>query len=114
MIAVIFELQPKDGHSEDYFSIAAALKQEVATIDGFISIERYQSISNDSKFLSLSFWRDEQAIKQWRNNFMHQSAQKSGREQIFKDYRLRVANVMRDYGLNARDEVPEGKHGDNV
>lgn len=114
MIAVIFELQPKKGRSEDYFSIAAALKEEVASIDGFISIERYQSINNESKFLSLSFWRDEQAIEQWRNNFQHKSAQNTGREEIFEDYRLRVATVMRDYGLNERDQAPQGTSGENV
>jgi heme-degrading monooxygenase HmoA len=79
----------------------------VETIDGFISVERFQSVTNPNKYLSLSFWRDEKAVKIWRNLFEHRQAQKQGRSKIFKDYRLRVSQVIRDYGMNDRDRRPE-------
>ncbi|MCH7880667.1 MAG: antibiotic biosynthesis monooxygenase [Proteobacteria bacterium] len=109
MIAVIFELEPKAGEENTYFSIAAELKPLVEKTEGLISLERFQSISNPEKFLSLSFWRDEDAVKAWRNNFEHRSAQKRGRAEIFQNYRLRVASVIRDYGLLERDQAPEDK-----
>ena len=106
MIAVIFEVWPADGRRQTYLDIAAELKPELERIDGFISIERFQSLVDDTKLLSLSFWRDEEAVKAWRNQPEHQTAQKAGRGGIFRDYRLRVAQVMRDYGMNAREQAP--------
>ncbi len=106
MIAVIFELQPKAGAGERYFEIAGQLKPLLQTIDGFISVERFQSLANPGKYLSLSFWRDEEAVKAWRNTVQHRQGQREGREAVFADYRLRVAAVLRDYGLNERDEAP--------
>ncbi|GHN00538.1 hypothetical protein WSM22_20270 [Cytophagales bacterium WSM2-2] len=104
--AVIFEVIPADGHKDDYLSIASGLKPELEKIKGFISIERFQSIYHPEKILSLSFWENEKAIQQWRNLETHRSAQLKGREYVFKDYRLRVAQVVRDYGMSDRKEAP--------
>lgn len=106
MIAVIFEVWPADGRREHYLGMAAALRDELANIDGFISVERYQSLVEPGKMLSLSFWRDEAAIAAWRARAHHRSAQAAGRGGMFADYRLRVAEVTRDYGLDRRDEAP--------
>jgi heme-degrading monooxygenase HmoA len=107
MIAVIFEVWPADSRSKQtYLDIAAELKPELEKIDGFLSIERFQSLTDDTKLLSLSFWRDEAAVKAWRNLEHHRQAQHAGRSGVFRDYRLRVASVLRDYGLNQRAEAP--------
>lgn len=106
MIAVIFELVPAPGRTQEYLDLAAELRTELDKIDGFISIERFRSIVNEDKYVSLSFWRDEAALGQWRNIEKHRGAQAKGRGGIFLDYRLRVANVVRDYGLNEREEAP--------
>ena len=95
MIAVIFEVWPADGHKQTYLDIAAELKPELERIDGFLSIERFQSLLDGTKLLSLSFWRDEAAVAAWRNVEHHRSAQKAGRNGVFRDYRLRVAHVLR-------------------
>ena len=107
MIAVIFEVWPADGRKDDYLGLAAALREDLATIDGFISVERFQSLTDPSKLLSLSMWRDEEAIKTWRNRQTHRESQAAGRAGIFADYRLRIAHVVRDYGLNERAQAPE-------
>jgi heme-degrading monooxygenase HmoA len=106
MIAVIFEAIPHAEKKDEYFKIAAALKPTLEHIEGFISIERFQSFTEPEKVLSLSFWKDEESIKQWRSLEMHRYAQSKGRESIFKDYRLRIANVNRDYGMFDRKEAP--------
>jgi len=106
-IAVIFEVMPADGRKQEYLDIAAHLKPELEKIKGFISIERFQSLADQGKILSLSFWEDETAVSQWRNTAMHREAQADGRDHVFKDYRLRVAQVLRDYGMNDRLEAPE-------
>jgi heme-degrading monooxygenase HmoA len=106
MIAVIFEVYPKAEHRQKYLDIAAGLRPLLNEIEGFISIERFESIHQPGKLLSLSFWRDEQAIEQWRKLSAHRAAQSKGRKQIFEDYRLRVAGVIRDYGMFDRAEVP--------
>jgi len=107
MIAVIFEVIPNEGKKEEYLDIAASLRPELNTIDGFISIERFQSLNDPGKILSLSFWRDEESIQKWRNLEMHRHAQSKGRNGIFKDYHLRIATVVRDYGMFERKETPE-------
>jgi heme-degrading monooxygenase HmoA len=107
MIAVIFEVVPRPGQMSAYMDTAAALRPSLEGIDGFISIERFQSLVEPGRVLSLSFWRDEEAIRQWRNVTAHRAAQTAGRDSIFADYRLRVAAVMRDYGMNDRDEAPQ-------
>jgi heme-degrading monooxygenase HmoA len=107
MIAVIFELWPDKHRRQDYFDLAAALRAELQAIDGFISVERYTSLSEDGKYLSLSFWRDEEAVKRWRTHFDHRNAQAQGRAGIFRNYRLRVASVLRDYGMTERGDVPK-------
>ena len=106
MIAVIFELWPAKGATQSYFDIAASLHDELHSIDGFVSVERFESVAAPGKYLSLSFWRDEAAVKLWRNRSEHRSAQHQGREGVFADYRLRVAQVLRDYGMTARAEAP--------
>lgn len=105
-IAVIFEVIPAEGKKQEYLDIAAKLKPELEKIDGFISIERFQSLTHSEKILSLSFWRDEEAIKNWRNLELHRNAQAKGRKDIFKDYHLRIADVVRDYGMFDRNEAP--------
>jgi heme-degrading monooxygenase HmoA len=106
MIAVIFEVWPADGHMQEYLDIAGSLRPMLDDIDGFISIERFASLSEPGKILSLSFWRDEQAVETWRQLDQHRTAQTRGREYVFKDYRLRVAAVLRDYGMVDRLEAP--------
>ena len=106
MIAVIFEVWPAEGRRDDYLAIAAALRDDLTGIDGFISVERFQSLTEPDKLLSLSFWRDEQAVTAWRTQAHHREGQVKGRAGIFADYRLRVASVLRDYGLNERTEAP--------
>ncbi len=106
MIAVIFEVYPAKGKINKYLEIATDLKPDLEKIDGFISIERFSSIVEEGKVLSLSFWRDEKAISDWRNIESHRLAQKKGREEVFSDYRLRVADVSRDYGMQNRVQVP--------
>lgn len=114
MIAVIFEVEPANGDPDPYLHIAASLIDELKTIDGFISVERFQSLSTPGKLLSLSFWRDEAAVKHWRSLESHRRAQEAGRGGVFQNYRLRVAQVLRDYGMDQRDEAPadsRSRHG---
>jgi heme-degrading monooxygenase HmoA len=106
MIAVIFEVIPNENEKEEYLEIAASLKPLLANIPGFISIERFQSLADPQKLLSLSFWENEEAIKAWRNVEAHRTAQSKGRSYIFKDYHLRIAEVKRDYGMHSREESP--------
>lgn len=102
MIAVIFEVEPHADTRDEYFRIAAELRPLLDEINGFISIERFESLSQPGKVLSLSFWRDEEAVAQWRAAEAHRAAQAEGRTRIFRDYRLRVAHVLRDYGMKGR------------
>jgi heme-degrading monooxygenase HmoA len=111
MIAVIFEVIPNEGKKEEYLKIAASLRPELDHIEGFISIERFQSFTDPEKVLSLSFWKDEESIQQWRNLEMHRHAQAKGRNEVFKDYRLRIAHVARDYGMFDRKETPADSSG---
>ena len=104
MIAVIFEVLPAEGRKDDYLEVAAALKSELEDMDGFISVERFQSLKDPNKLLSLSFWRDEEAVTRWRSRDRHRAAQSAGRKGIFRDYRLRVASVVRDYDMSERRE----------
>lgn len=106
MIAVIFEVWPAEGQKEKYLDIAAGLRSELEKVDGFVSIERFQSLTDEGKVLSLSIWRDEEAVLAWRNLETHRRAQAEGRAGVFADYRLRVATVLRDYGMNERDQAP--------
>jgi len=106
MIAVIFEVWPKDGRTQEYLDIAAGLRPLLDTIDGFISIERFESLTEPGKILSLSFWRDEEAVENWRQIESHRAAQSKGRAAIFKDYRLKIAGVIRDYGMFDREQAP--------
>ncbi len=114
MIAIIFEVFPAPGRRQDYLDLAASLRPDLEKIDGFISIERFASLSNEGKILSLSVFRDEAAVKAWRNLESHRIAQAKGRAGIFTDYRLRVASVIRDYGKFERTQAPDdsrSKHG---
>jgi heme-degrading monooxygenase HmoA len=104
MIAVIFEVEPAD--RDAYLRIAAELRPLLDEIDGFVSIERFQSLSDPDRMLSLSFWRDEAAVARWRNLEAHRHAQAAGRAEVLRDYRLRVAAVARDYGMREREEAP--------
>jgi heme-degrading monooxygenase HmoA len=106
MMAVIFEVEPAEGRRDAYLGIAADLRPLLDGIDGFISIERFQSLADPKRILSLSFWRDEDAVKAWRNTQEHRRAQLAGRGGIFSGYRLRIAHVVRDYGMTERDQAP--------
>ena len=106
MIAVIFEVVPAPGRRDAYLGKAADLRPLLDGVDGFLSIERFESLTVPGKVLSLSFWRDEEAVKAWRNGPEHRQAQAMGRAGVFADYRLRVASVLRDYGLFERAEAP--------
>ena len=107
MIAIIFEVIPAEGRKDAYLDIAAEMRPMVEEIDGFLSVERFQSLTNPDKLLSLSFFRDEEAVAEWRKLSAHRRAQSKGRAGLFADYRLRVAHVLRDYGLDDRAEAPE-------
>lgn len=107
MIAIIFEVRPAEGRRDQYLALAARLRDELTMIDGFISVERFQSLTDPDKMLSLSFWRDEQAVEDWRRRETHRAAQVAGRAGVFADYRLRVAAVIRDYGMTDRTEAPD-------
>lgn len=106
MIAVIFEVEPAPGRRQAYLDAAAALRAELETIDGFLSIERFASLARPERMLSLSFWRDEDAVRRWRMLPSHRAMQAAGRAGIFCDYRLRVADVVRDYGMTERAQAP--------
>ena len=106
MIAVIFEVSPAEGEMGRYLDLAAALRADLEQTDGFISVERFESLSTPGKLLSLSIFRDEAAVAAWRNRPGHRTIQAKGRDGVFANYRLRVAQVVRDYGLNERDEAP--------
>lgn len=106
MIAVLFEVWPAEGRAHEYFALAAELKPLLHAVDGFISVERFESLTEPGKLLSLSVFRDEAAVHAWRTIAEHRVAQARGRSGIFRDYRLRVAEVVRDYGLHERDEAP--------
>lgn len=107
MIAVIFEVEPAPNQRQAYLDAAAALRSQLQQSPGFISIERFESLSQPGKLLSLSFWKDEASVKTWRSLEAHRAVQSAGREQIFQDYRLRVAAVQRDYGMTRREQAPE-------
>ncbi len=107
MIAVIFEVEPRTGARDAYLDIAAALRPLLDGIDGFVSIERFESLATRGKILSLSFWRDAAAVAAWRNLEAHRAAQARGRGELFRDYRLRIAEVVRDYGMEDRAQAPE-------
>ena len=106
MIAIIFEVFPSEGQRERYLDIAASIRPELEKIDGFLSVERFQSLTDPDKMLSISFFRDEAAVEAWRKTVQHRGAQSAGRGGVFRDYRLRVAQVLRDYTLNDRAEAP--------
>ena len=106
MHAVVFEVWPAPGQRDTYLQMAAALRERLLQMDGFISIERFESLSEPGKMLSLSFWRDEASLAAWRNIEAHRRAQAAGRDHVFADYRLRIAEVARDYGMKERDEAP--------
>lgn len=106
MIAVIFEVKPAEGRKGEYLGIAAEMRPILDGIEGFISVERFQSLTDPSKILSLSFFADEAAVGRWRNVSAHRNAQARGRNGVFENYRLRIASVVRDYGMFDRDEAP--------
>lgn len=106
MIAVIFEVTPKESGKDQYLAIAANLREHLADIPGFISIERFQSLTDPEKLLSLSFWEDEESVARWRNLEEHRSAQSTGRSSLFKDYRIRVGSITRDYSMSSREQAP--------
>ena len=106
MIAVIFEFTPAAGRFPEYMDLVAQLKPELEKAEGFLSIERFQSISSPGKYVSVQFWRDEESVRKWRNLAQHREAQKKGRAGIFASYRLRIASVLRDYTMENRTQVP--------
>lgn len=106
MIAVIFEVYPAKDKRPAYMDMAAGLRPHLEQIEGFISVERFQSLRDPEKLLSLSLWEDEEAVARWRSFERHRAAQQAGRTDMFDDYRLRVCHVIRDYGMQDRDEAP--------
>lgn len=111
MIAVIFEVQPHAAQRDRYFELAAALRDDLQRVDGFISVERFESLTRPGHLLSLSFWRDEEAVRRWRQHAPHREAQLEGRSTAFATYRLRVAEVVRDYGDTHRAQAPQDAQG---
>ncbi len=113
MIAVIFEVVPHPDQRDAYLAAAAGLRAQLEAMDGFVSVERFESLNQPGKLLSLSFWRDEEAVRRWRNMPDHRQVQRAGRDHVFAGYRLRVAAVLRDYGLGDRDEAPDDSRGEH-
>ena len=107
MIAVIFEFTPAEGRFPDYMALVDTLRADLAKAEGFISLERFESITSKGKFVSLQFWRDEESVRKWRNVQKHREAQKQGRARIFQSYRLRIARVLRDYTMDERAQAPD-------
>jgi heme-degrading monooxygenase HmoA len=107
MIAVIFEFTPAEGRFPDYMKLVGELKADLDRAEGFISLERFESITNKGKFVSLQFWKDEESVRKWRTLQKHREAQKKGRAGIFKSYRLRIASVVRDYEMDKRAQAPK-------
>lgn len=107
MIAVIFEVEPREGHADAYFELAGELKPLLEGFDGFISVERFEAVLTPGRFLSLSFWRDEEAVRRWRAVAEHRMAQSAGRNRHFAGYRIRVAEVLRDYTMSERAGAPQ-------
>jgi heme-degrading monooxygenase HmoA len=107
VIAVLFEVQPHAEGKDAYLDLAGALRPQLEKIDGFISIERFESLTRPGTLLSLSYWRDEAAVKEWRSVDTHRAAQNAGRSKLFADYRLRVCEVLRDYGMSDRAQAPD-------
>jgi heme-degrading monooxygenase HmoA len=106
MVVVTAEVTPAEGKLDTYLAIAARIRPEAERVDGFISAERFQSIATPGKYLSLSFFRDDEAAAVWRNTLSHRMAQAQAHEELFADYRIRVAQVIRDYGKHDRDQAP--------
>jgi len=106
MIAVIFEFTPAEGRFPEYMKLVDTLREDLAKAEGFISLERFESITSKGKFVSLQFWKDEESVRKWRNLQKHREAQKKGRAGIFKSYRLRIAEVRRDYTMDERAQAP--------
>lgn len=107
MMAVIFEVWPAEGKRDEYLRLAAEIRSHLATFDGLISVERFESLYEEGKILSLQFWRDEASIAAWRNDMAHRRLQAAGRSHLFRDYRLRVAEVVRDYSMDDRADAPD-------
>jgi len=107
LIAVIFEFTPKQGKFDEYLRLVDTLREDLARAEGFVSLERFESITNKGKFVSLQFWKDEESVRKWRTLEKHREAQKQGRKSIFASYRLRIASVIRDYEMDKRAQVPE-------
>ena len=111
MIAVIFEFTPAEGRFPEYMDLVATLKADLEKAEGFLSLERFESITTPGKFVSLQFWRDEESVRKWRNLQKHREAQKKGRAGIFRSYRLRIASVIRDYEMDRREQAPDDSRG---
>ena len=111
MMAVIFEVWPAEGQRDTYLQMAAVLREDLLKMDGFVSIDRFESLYEPGKMLSLSFWRDEASLAAWRALDAHRRAQRAGRSDVFGDYRLRIASVVRDYGMDERAEAPSDSRG---
>ena len=107
MYAVIFEVEPRPGREQDYLDLAAALRSDVETIEGFISVERFQSLAKQNRLVSISYWRDADAVRRWREHTRHHMVQLQGRGAIFADYRITVAEVERQYGMFDRAQAPQ-------
>jgi len=107
MIAVIFEFTPAEGRFPEYLKLVGELKADLDKAEGFISLERFESITNKGKFVSLQFWKDEESVRKWRNLQKHREAQKKGRKEVFDSYRLRVCSVIRDYEMDRREQAPK-------
>jgi heme-degrading monooxygenase HmoA len=107
MIAVIFEFKPAEGRFKDYLALVDTLREDLAKAEGFLSLERFESLTTKGKFVSLQFWRDEECVRRWRTLEKHREAQKQGRGGIFESYRLRIASVVRDYEMDKRDQAPQ-------
>ena len=96
MFSVIFEVNRKPERKDEYLDLAKQLKPVLQKIDGFIDNERFESQIKQGWLLSHSTWRDEKSVIRWRTEGEHHQVQKRGRFDIFRDYHLRVGDVVSD------------------
>ncbi len=106
-IVVLFEVTPTKEGMEKYLELASMLKPMLSGFDGFISAERFQSLNNEGKLLSMNVWENEEAIEKWRNTLSHRMSQLEGKNKLFESYKITVCNTIREYSNTDRKNAPQ-------
>ncbi|HJA07813.1 MAG TPA: antibiotic biosynthesis monooxygenase [Candidatus Mailhella merdigallinarum] len=105
-IVVLFEVTPTAEGRQRYLELAASLKKLLAEAKGFIRAERFSSLTEEGKLLSMNLWESEDDVDAWRNTLDHRISQMEGRNKLFKKYTITVASVIREYGNTSREQAP--------